>query len=355
MKRLRVGVVGCGQIAQIMHLPFLAELPQFEIAAVCDISPQVVNTVGEWYHVNRRYLDYQELVKQDDIDIVLVLTMDHANVAEAAAEHHKHVFVEKPLCFTLAEGKRVIDAAQRNHVKLMVGYMKRYDPGYEYGAQSIKTMQDVRLIRVHDFAGNFGVHGSLYTLVTGDDIPKDVLADGQSKIEASMREALGPSHAHLTGVYSMLLGLCTHDITVLRGVFGAPKGVLSSEAYSKNYIVSVLDYGNDCRCVFEGGLSTTLFEWDEYMTAYGKDRNVSIIFPNPYVKYAPTLVTIHENLDGSPVIKEIPVSNQEPFRREWLHFYECIESDKEPRTNAVDALADVELSIEMVRAVRVNT
>ena len=353
MKKLRVGIVGCGQIAQIMHLPYLTELPQYEITALCDISPKVLNTVGEWYHVNNRYEDYNELIARDDVDVVLVLTVDHASVAEAAANRGKHVFVEKPLCFTLAEGDRVIEAAKRNHVHVMVGYMKRFDPGYVYGAQSMKTMQDVRLIRVHDFAGNFGMHGQLYTLVTGDDIPKHLLSEGQAKIDASMEAALGPSHAHLKDVYSMLLGLCTHDFAVLRGAFGGPKAILFSDAHSRNYMVSVLDYGAGCRCVFEGGINTSLEMWDESFTAFSKTRNVSVIFPNPYVKYAPTLVTIQENQDGSPISKEIPVSHHEAFRNEWLHFYECIEHNREPLTNAADAKADVELAIEMVRAVRV--
>ena len=47
MERLRVGIVGCGEIAQIMHLPYLTELPQFEVGALCDISQKVLNTVGE--------------------------------------------------------------------------------------------------------------------------------------------------------------------------------------------------------------------------------------------------------------------------------------------------------------------
>ena len=49
MQRLRVGLVGCGEIAQIMHLPYLTELPQFEVGALCDISPHVLDTVGDWY------------------------------------------------------------------------------------------------------------------------------------------------------------------------------------------------------------------------------------------------------------------------------------------------------------------
>ena len=58
MEPLRVGVVGCGQIAQIMHLPFLTELPLFRVTALCDLSPTVVETVGERFAVRARFTDF---------------------------------------------------------------------------------------------------------------------------------------------------------------------------------------------------------------------------------------------------------------------------------------------------------
>ena len=119
-------------------------------------------------------------------------------------------------------------------------------------------------------------------------------------------------------------------------------------------MLSVFDYGDNRRCVFEGGIATDLLWWDEQLTAYGRNRIVSIVFPNPYVKYAPTVVNVQENQNGSPVFKEIPVSYHEAFRREWLDFYDCIQNDQEPRANATDAKADVELAVEMVRAVHVT-
>ena len=77
--------------------------------------------------------------------------MDHGDIAEAAAEAGKHLLVEKPFCFDPAEGRRVLSAVERNGVKLMVGYMKRYDPGYIYGMERMRAMEDVRLIRVPRF------------------------------------------------------------------------------------------------------------------------------------------------------------------------------------------------------------
>ncbi len=353
MDRLRVGIIGCGQIAQIMHLPYLMELPQYEISAVCDISAKVVNSVGERYGVSQRYIESDALLAQPDIDIVAILTMDHGDIAEAAAAAGKHIFVEKPFCFDPAEGRRVLDAVERAGVKLMVGYMKRYDPGYEYGMARMRAMEDVRLIRVHDFAGDFSVHEPLYTLVAGDDIPQDALADGAAKIDAASKAALGPSHAHLASLYQMLLMLSSHDLAILRGAFGAAAGVLFSDAISPTEILSVLDFGPHCRCVFEAGVWPDYLWWDEQLTAYGKSETVSIVFPNPYVKYAPTTVTIQENENGSPVSKVVPASHDEAFRREWLHFYDCIREDREARTTGADANADVELAVEMIRAIRV--
>jgi predicted dehydrogenase len=336
MKPLRVGLVGCGQIAQIMHLPYLAELPQFEIGAVCDLSTTVVDAVGERYGVARRYTDYCDLVRQDDLDA------------------GKHLFIEKPLAFSPADCDLIIDAARRNRVQVMVGYMKRFDPGYQYGAARMQAMEDVRLIRMHNIAGDFDSHLSLYPVVTGDDVPQAMLDSGWMRIHDGLKAVLGESHAQLHYPLFILLMLCSHDLTVLRGVFGAPRGVLYSDAFSAKEMLSVLDYGPGRRCIFEAGVWPSYTWWDESLTAYGKNETVRIAFPNAWLKNAASVVTVWETQDGMPVRKDLPVSHQEKFRREWLHFYECLKEGAAPLTNAADARADVELAVEMVRAVRVN-
>ncbi|MFN8590607.1 MAG: Gfo/Idh/MocA family oxidoreductase [Thermomicrobiales bacterium] len=355
MDPLRVGVVGCGQIAQIMHLPFLAELPQFRLDAICDLSPRVVAAVGERYHVPFRTNDFRELIARDGIDVVAVLTMDHPPVAIAAAEAGKHLFIEKPLAFSLADADRVISAVEHAGVTAMIGYMKRYDPGYEYGAARMQAMKGVSLIRVHDFAGDFGVHPTLFTLVTAEDLPADQAATQQASIEAAQRAALGESHAHLASLYGMVLMLSSHDLTILRGAFGPPRGVLYSDAIAPLQILSVLDYGEGRRCVFEAAVGSRYLWFDEQLTAWGEDEIIEIAFPNPYVPYAATTVNIRGNAEGSPYRTEIPVSNQESFRREWLHFYDCVRNGTPPRTTLADARADVALAIDMVRAIPVGS
>src|SRR5512142_103585 len=101
-KRLRVGVIGLGGIAQMMHLPYLFSMPErFEIAALCDISPGLLQVMGTRYQVpeKARFTRSEDLVAQN-LDVVLVLTAgDHYPPALAAIQSGKHVFVEKPLCF----------------------------------------------------------------------------------------------------------------------------------------------------------------------------------------------------------------------------------------------------------------
>jgi predicted dehydrogenase len=294
------------------------------------------------------------VLARDDVDAVAVLTMDHAEVATAAAGAGKHLFIEKPIGFSLTEADQIIDAVERAGVTAMIGYMKRYDPGYELGAARMQAMKDVSLIRVHDFAMDFSTHVPLFTLTAADDLPPEVTAASDAARDAVLREALGPAHAHLASVYFTLLLLASHDLTILRGAFGNPDRVLFSNAISSSELLSVLDYGEGRRCVFEIGVGSRHLWWDEQMTAYGRDQVISITFQNPYVPYAPTIVMIQENDSGSPVRKEIPVSHLEAFKREWQHFYDCVRYGTPPRTSLAEARADVALAIEMIRAIPID-
>src|SRR5579862_3953932 len=130
-KRLRVGVIGCGLIAQVMHLHYLRELSdRFEIAAVCDISADVRDACAREYGVPAQFERWQDLVAHD-LDAVFVLTSgSHAPAAVAAAKAGRHVLVEKPMCFSVAEGREMIAASKAAGKTLMVAYNKRYDPAY---------------------------------------------------------------------------------------------------------------------------------------------------------------------------------------------------------------------------------
>jgi len=104
-----VGVIGCGEIAQLMHLPYLMELPAFRIAALCDISPGTVDAVAEQYGVAARYTDHRALLDDPNVDAVVICTYDHGEMVADAIRAGKHLIVEKPLAFTPQEARPLVE------------------------------------------------------------------------------------------------------------------------------------------------------------------------------------------------------------------------------------------------------
>jgi len=86
---------------------------------------------------------------------------------------------------------------------------------------------------------------------------------------------------------------------------------------------------------------------------YGDDKRVRIDFPFPYAKNLPTLVQINEQDGKANVEKEVLVSHDEAFKREWRHFYECIIENKEPITNGVQSRKELELIVDIIKAIKI--
>jgi predicted dehydrogenase len=99
-ERLRIGVIGCGLIAQVMHLHYLRELAdRFEITALCDVSEELVGACAKDYGVARTFSRWQDLLASP-VDAVLILTSgSHAPIAIAAAEAGKHMLIESRCAF----------------------------------------------------------------------------------------------------------------------------------------------------------------------------------------------------------------------------------------------------------------
>jgi predicted dehydrogenase len=108
---LRVGIVGAGNISG-QYSASLARLPQLRVAAVCDLQHERAAALAA-RHDGARVLPMPELLAADDVDVVLVLTLpsSHADVALTALAAGKHVYVEKPLAASVAEGREVVKAA----------------------------------------------------------------------------------------------------------------------------------------------------------------------------------------------------------------------------------------------------
>jgi predicted dehydrogenase len=361
MQRIKIGVIGCGMVAQVMHLPHLTELSdRYEVAALCDLSPGLVQRMGEKYHVARRYTDYERMLDEVDLDAVLVLTVSHFEPAVAALRRGKHALVEKPMCYTLREADTLVQTAADNRATLMVAYMKRYDPAYLYFQARVKEIAQPRLIRVHDVIGpNDWIIRDLLDVQRPSDVPADVVQEGQRAIAAKLAEAIGDAPEAAHRAYSLMLGLCSHDVTILRGAFGSPLRVIGTQIVANGrFFTSLLDYGDDLACTFAAG-AVSLKRFDEELAVWGTERVVSIRFPSPFVKNMPTLVEVQEqeaatgaaDPGATPYVeRRVTASYEEAFKRELYHFHDCVATGAKPLTGGEEAREDTRLMIDIIRA-----
>ncbi len=345
---VRVGVIGCGEITQVMHLRFIDELPELTLAALCDLSGTVLDRLGTKYQVNRLYTSCEELLSDADVDAVLVATPDHVGPAVAALDRGKHLLLEKPAAYGVADASAIADAASRAPCTAMMAYMRVYDPGHELLRGQAQEMRPIRLVRSHNFRGNFERHAPLFPLLRprpeeniGDQFA-DTISIGTTRV---LEQAVGPDPAAQRMYWSLLMG-STHDLSIIRDLIGQPEDVLYAHVDGSRLLACVSFERAVCTLEWEsaGGYDW----WDQELTVYGTDRSAVARFPDPYIPYVPTAATVHSLEQGTSAVRRLDVSSEPAFRREWRHFAECIRSGQQPRTTIADGVRDVELIAELV-------
>jgi predicted dehydrogenase len=127
-EKIRVGFVGCGRVTETRHLAAIRRAQGVEAVALSDVDAARLSMVAEAYGVARRYVDWRELIEDENVDAVAVCVPPalHTEVALAAMKAGKHVFVEKPLALTLDECDLLEAAAARApSLKAAVGFNMR--------------------------------------------------------------------------------------------------------------------------------------------------------------------------------------------------------------------------------------
>ncbi len=359
MKQLRIGIVGCGEVVQSLHLPSMNQLSeQFQVTALCDVSQQVVEGVGEQWRVAKRFLDYRALIAQDDVDVVLVANPNafHAEVTLAAIAAGKHVLVEKPMCVNLREVDEIIAAQAKAGVTVQVGYMRRYAPAFIEACQLVTQIGAIRQARVYATLG----WNSLFTqntsrLIRGNDVaPKLIEASQQCEAELT-KEAIGEvADPELNFVYCLLLGLSTHDISAMRELLGKPKRVLyASKRHGGLVLSAAFDYGNYI-CHFETVLNN-IAKFDVGLTVTGENQIVRVQYDTPFVRNLPIRLYVTEsNGQGGVIERAIHPTWGDAFVAEWQAFYRNVMEKQSPKTSPADFRQDLELFGEMITLMQKN-
>jgi predicted dehydrogenase len=355
--RLRVGVVGGGLVAQAMHLHYLKhQAERFDLVALAEPSATVRESLKQLYDLEAVYPDYRELLDATKLDAVVICSpaQTHAEVTLAALELGLHVFVEKPMCITLADADRIMEARDRTGKVVQVGYMKRHDPAWQHMLENLPdSAESLRYLRVvvHDpeFDPFFGP-GEIFR---GDDVPPDVIEAGRAEMAEQVTQAVGSvSPEIVTAFEGSVLGSLVHDLNLVHGLLEQmgeplPAEVIGGDWWNEGRAVSgYIRLANGSRWDSAWIQLLDVFDYRESVAFYFAEEVHTLSFPSPWLKQYPTVYEVSRRDERSRVAKVFE-SYEESFSRELAHFHDCVVNGVECKTPPEQARLDIDVLTQM--------
>ena len=356
--KLRVGVVGTGVIGQVMHLHFLRELKdRYEITAICDLSVVSGNACAEEYGVSQVFTDWRTMIATAPLDAVFILTSgSHAPIAIEAARAGLHVFTEKPMCFSVAEGAEMVAEAKKANVALMVGYPKRYDPAFLRFKDEVAQLSGPKLLRVTTTESPFVPYVSHYPMVRGDDVGSDILAPLIADSERRLAAAIGTHDPYLVGQYSnVLLDTLVHEINTTRGLLGEPDS-LDFVEMRPGALNAHLTFG-DVAAAIHWVDTPAMTRYSMEFALMAQDGRVTLSFPSPYLRNAPTALSVEGGAPGesSSWRRDEVTSYESGFKEELVAFHAMATAGHAVATDGADAVRDIAMCQAIIRSVQTKS
>ncbi len=324
--KIKIGIIGAGNIAQSSHIPSYLKQDDVELTAVCDIKLERAQEVAKKYGFKYAVQDYRDLLSIDEIDAVSICTWNnsHAPIAIAAANAGKHILCEKPMAMTVAEAEAMADAAAKSGKVFMMAFVNRFRADSKY----LKALAD---------EGRFGeIYCSKAGWLRRRGTPLGWFTD-------TAKSGGGP-----------VIDIGVHVIDLTWYLMGKPKptrvsaqtyykigdyktkGVSRWVAFDTDNLVFNTEDSAQAIIHFENG-ATMLFDvsWaingegspDIYCHLYGTKAGATL---DPLKIYGE---------DGGYLSDAVPVlKNENRFDNEIRHFLDCIKESKEPIATAEDGV-----------------
>lgn len=139
-RKLKVGILGCGPIAQFAHLEACRKAKNVTLYSVCDAAPDLAHKMGTYYQAEKIFNDFEEMLEDPNLEAVIIATADafHLPASKRAIEAGKHVLVEKPLGTNLQEALDLAALLESTGITFQVGHLKRFDAGVAYARSFIE-------------------------------------------------------------------------------------------------------------------------------------------------------------------------------------------------------------------------
>ena len=346
-KTIRLGYVGCGFMAQKVHLPNFATLPGCQLVALAEVRQTLGRQVQARYDIPMLYPDHAAMLADSEIDAVAVSAAFgvQGEIARDALLAGKAVFMEKPMAISLTQADALLAAETQGGGRLMVGYMKRYDAGNQIAKSHIAQFRasgelgDITYVRNHGFCGDW---------VAGLDVP--MLTSDEAMPTAPISGPDWLPRAHLEG-YIGYLQQYTHNLNLMRWLLDAGDDVqikavdLDADGYTGVVILEMAGV----RAVLETG-RLSHYRWDEHTQVYFRHGWVQSWAPPLLLRQAPAEVEVYRAGDAQSFTRPLPRPAWTwSYRRELEHFVQCLQTSDPFHSSALDTRTDVRLFEEIYR------
>ncbi len=340
---LRLGIVGCGRVAEERHLPALRQLQDVRVAAVADTDGARAERIARQLGGAQICADYRTLLDRKDVDAVAVLTptSSHAEIVLAALDAEKHVLVEKPLAVSAEDCDRIVARAARSSVKVLLAF-------------NLRQHRLVRKARARVQAGELGRISLIRSIYTHDRVGKDVpawhrvvkLGGGVILNEAihhfDLWRYLSGSEVEEISCAAQPSDMYEHESSTVSAKLSG--GALASGAFS----LSTSPQSELEICGEKGRLFLSCYCFDGLAffprAAYPGDLGNRL---------RDTAAAIAQFGQAIPSLRR-GGDFQDSFRALWQHFVDCIRDDRQPDCSLLDGLRAVQTAIAACQSAHIG-
>ncbi|MBU3897265.1 MAG: Gfo/Idh/MocA family oxidoreductase [Nanoarchaeota archaeon] len=298
---LNVAVIGIGSMGK-NHARIYSESDKVNLVAVSDMNEALAKEISEKYGC-KYYTDYKEMISKEKLDIVSVVvpTEYHKQVAFDVIDKKINILLEKPITSTIEDGKKLVEFARNNGIKIMIGHIERFNPVV---IELKKRLENNEL-------------GEIF------------------KIDVNRS---GPFPQRI-GDVGVVIDLAVHDLDIIRYLTGAEITRAHAEIAKKihknheDMICAVLKLSNGAICNMNVNWLTPI-----------KIRNIQIIGEKGMytADYITQEINFYQSDGIESTVTKISVQKKEPLLTELEHFIDCVENDKTPLVSAEDGLRVLE-------------
>lgn len=356
---IKLGVVGGGLVAQAAHLPALATMPErFALEAIAEPDERLGAALCRRFGIGRHWADAEELIASRSVEAILVCSPNatHGPLVLRALDAGLHVFVEKPLCLSVADADAIAAARRGSGLVVQVGYMKRFDAAYEAlvaDAPAAEAIQHVEVLTYDPRFPRFFRPGEI--LAARPPAPAQVARLAAAERE-QIRAALGrnPGGADAQAAYSLIfLGALVHDVNVVHGVLEAAGHAGGVEVVDAWWRIG-RGAGGTARLANGATWTTTwldlpgAYDFQERIVFYADDgvRELRLAAPYSLLRKEGSVYRRSHGQQDLQLARELRTLGSS-FERELEHFHDCVRAGAACRTPPEQARTDVDLLARM--------